>query len=107
MNKVLIIVTVLLLASAGMAGEYFKWIDERGVVHFTNIEAEVPEKYKADVERRQMLLERQAPSETPREARRAIEESRDTYNRDRDYWVLELPRLRLDYIEPRGSMSDC
>lgn len=87
MNKVLVIVAVLLLASGGTAGEYFKWIDKRGVVHFTDIEAKVPEEYRADVERRRMPVEKQAPSESPREARQRTEESRDKYNRQRDYWV--------------------
>ncbi len=94
MNKVLVIVAVLLLASAGMAGEYFKWIDKRGVVHFTDIEAKVPEEYRGDVERRQMPIEKQAPSETPREARQRTEESRDKYDRDRDYWVYRATEAK-------------
>ena len=87
MKGVLVIIAVLVFASAGMAGEYFKWIDKRGVVHFTDTEASVPEKNREDMERRDFRKERVTSSETTGEAQEVTEEPRDQFGRGRDFWV--------------------
>jgi hypothetical protein len=87
MKGVLVIIAVLVFASAGMAAEYFKWIDKRGVVHFTDTEASVPEKKREDMERRDFPKERETSSESTREAQEVTEEPRDRFGRGRDFWV--------------------
>jgi hypothetical protein len=91
MKGVLVIIAVLVFASTGMAGEYFKWVDERGVVHFTNVPSSVPEEYKGEAERRVMPAEKEAPSEGTRESAGKAEEPtearKDRFGRGRDFWV--------------------
>lgn len=91
MKTALVIIAVLVFASSATAGEYFKWIDERGVVHFTNIPSSVPQEYKEEAERRVMPSEKETPSGTTRESAVATEqpagEPRDRFGRGRDFWV--------------------
>jgi hypothetical protein len=54
MKAVLVIIAVILLVSAGRAGEVYKWVDERGVVHFTDNPSAVPAKYKKYMDRRDL-----------------------------------------------------
>src|SRR4030043_265735 len=53
---VIIILTVLVSFSYG---EMYKWVDEKGVVHFTDDLSKIPEKYREDAE------VRKPPKETP------------------------------------------
>jgi len=87
MNKVLVIVAVLLLASVGRTGEVYKWTDERGVVHITNDPAAVPAKYRERVDRRSLPEPRGASLPSRLRSRSVMEEAQDRYGRDRDYWV--------------------
>lgn len=48
---------VIILVSPSY-GEMYKWVDEKGTVHFTDDVSTIPEKYRQDVE------ERKAPKET-------------------------------------------
>jgi hypothetical protein len=91
MKGVLVIMAILVFASTGTAGEYFKWVDERGVVHFTNVPSSVPEEYKGEAERRVMPSEKETPSGSTRESTVATEapteERKDRFGRGRDFWV--------------------
>lgn len=113
MKTVLVIIAVLVFASAGTAGEYFKWIDERGVVHFTNVPSSVPKEYKDKAERRVMPTESETSAESPQAAKQGTEESRDRYGRGRDYWLQRtnvakgnLYRAQSDYEQLRREYRD-
>ena len=56
-----IVPVVILLAVLAPAshGEMYKWVDERGAVHFTDDVSNIPEKYRGDAETRK------SPKETP------------------------------------------
>jgi hypothetical protein len=111
MKAVLVIIAVLVFASAGTAAEYFKWIDERGVVHFTDTEARVPEERKDDVERRVMPEGRGAAPEGTQSSKGVTEEPRGRYGRGQEFWVnrtteakqrqyraqRKYERLRMEY----------
>ena len=117
MKNILVILAVLVLTSTGMAGEYFKWVDERGVVHFSNIPSSVPEEYKDEAERRVMPSEKETPSGSTRESTGTTEEPKDRFGRGRDFWVNwtmearnKLIRAQNDYdrlqTEYRQTMRD-
>jgi len=109
MKGVLVIIAVLLFASTGMADEYFKWVDERGVVHFTNIPSSVPEEYKDEAERRVMPAERGAPSGSTREsavtAEEPTEERKDRFGRGRDFWVNWTNEARNRLIRAQNDYN--
>lgn len=111
MKGALLIMAVLLFASAGRTGEVLRWVDERGVVHFTDDGASVPEEYREQIERRQLPEERETASGSARETKGAMEEPRDRHGRGEDYWAKrakeikdqldraykEYERVRLEY----------
>ena len=111
MKGALLIMTVLLFASTGRTGEVWKWVDERGVLHFTDNAASVPEKYREHIDRRELPDEWEAVSGTAKETKEAVEEPRDRYGRGEDYWAnraneirgqlegaqKEYERIRLEY----------
>jgi hypothetical protein len=49
-NRILFILFFLFLTEFSFA-EVYKWVDEKGVVHFTDDIIQVPEKYRSEVER--------------------------------------------------------
>ncbi len=111
MRGALYIMVVLLFASVGRTGEVWKWVDERGVVHFTDNADSVPEKYREHIDRRELPDEREAISGTAEDAKEVMEGTRDRYGRGEDYWTnranevreqleraqVEHERVRLEY----------
>ncbi len=87
MKGILVIIAVLVFATAGTAAEYFKWTDERGVVHFTNVETSVPEERKDDVERRVTPGGKAAVPERTQSSRGVTEEPQTGYDRGKEFWV--------------------
>ena len=59
----LIILFGLLLIFPFAYAEVFKWVDEKGVVHFTEDWEQIPEKYRDQVKRREMPEDSTAPEE--------------------------------------------
>jgi len=107
MKAVLVLIGVLVFASAGTADEYFKWTDERGVVHITNVPSSVPEEYKGEAERRVMPAESEAPSGSTRESAGAMEEPtgepKDRFGRGRDYWVSRTNEAKRRLSRAQGE----
>jgi len=113
MKRVLLIMAILLFASAGRTGEVVKWVDERGVVHFTDNAASVPEKYREHIDRRELPEEGAPSSEATREAKEVMEEPRDRYGRGEDYWAKraneikdQLDRAHREYERVRLEYND-
>ena len=113
MKGALLIMAVLLFASVGRTGEVWKWVDERGVVHFTDNAASVPEKYREHIDRRELPGEREAVSGTDQEAKEVMEEPRDRYGRGESYWVNraneikgQLDRIQREYEKTRLEYND-
>jgi clan AA aspartic protease (TIGR02281 family) len=53
------LVTILIALALPAAAEMYKWVDEKGTVHFTDDLSSIPERYREDVE------ERKTPKGTP------------------------------------------
>jgi hypothetical protein len=111
MKGVLLIITFVLLASVGRAGEVLKWVDDQGVVHYTDNGASVPEKYRGQIERRDLPEGKETSLGTSGEAKAATGEPQDRHGRGQDYWARrtkeakdqldraykEHERVRLEY----------
>jgi hypothetical protein len=113
MKGALLIMAVLLFASTGRTGQVWKWVDERGVVHFTDNAASVPEKYRERIDRRELPEERETSSGAPQEAKEAMEEPRDRYGRGEDHWINranevkeQLDRAQKEYERARLEYND-
>jgi hypothetical protein len=111
MKRVLLIITFVLLASVGRAGEVLKWVDEQGVVHYTDNGSSVPEKYRGQIERRDLPEGKETSLGTAGEAKAATGDPQDRHGRGQDYWARrtkegkdqldraykEYERVRLEY----------
>lgn len=58
----LMMAVLLLLAIPVRAQEAYRWVDEKGVVHFTDDYSSIPEKYRGQVEKRSMSPDLEAPA---------------------------------------------
>jgi len=61
----LVIILVLAVIVPSSYGEMYKWVDEKGTVHFTDDLSNIPEKYRENAETRKPTKETSAPE--PRE----------------------------------------
>lgn len=113
MKKTLLIIAVLLLASSGRTGEVLRWVDERGVVHFTDNPSSVPEKYRGRTDLKELPEETEASTIATQPATDSGDEPRDRYGRGEDYWVKranevksELDRAQREYERVRLEYND-
>lgn len=113
MKGALLIMAVLLFASVGRTGEVLKWVDERGVVHFTDDGASVPEEYRDQIERRDLPEGRGTSPGSAPETKAVSEGPRDRHGRGEDYWVNrakeikdQLDRVYKEYERVRLEYND-
>jgi hypothetical protein len=113
MKRTFVIMAILLFASTGRPGEVWKWVDERGVVHFTENPHLVPKKYREQIDHRELPVEREESSGTAGEAKEVVEESRDRYGRGEEYWVNraneikeQVNRAQSEYEQVRLEYND-
>jgi clan AA aspartic protease (TIGR02281 family) len=59
MNRTLLIMIFLIALALPASAQMYKWVDEKGTVHFTDDPSNIPERYRPDTETRK------APTETP------------------------------------------
>lgn len=87
MKKILIAILFVLFISEISSGEVYKWVDERGVIHFTDDVFQIPEKYRPKAEK---IGESEGRSEIKGEAeslsKRKEEPYKDRLGRGEDYW---------------------
>jgi len=98
--KVTIIVLFCLFVFCGVGlGEIYKWVDEKGTVHFTEDWERIPEKYRDQVKRKEM------PEEpTPREDRIREQEMRDRSRRE--YEKIETDQTRREKIRKAKEAAE-
>src|SRR4030042_1429830 len=54
MKRILIVILFFLFISEISFAEIFKWVDEKGVVHFTDDILQVPEKYRSKTKKMEL-----------------------------------------------------
>jgi archaellum component FlaC len=98
----LIIFILLLLFSANLSyGEVFKWVDEKGEVHFTDDISTIPEKY------RRAIQEIEVKEETKKESEPLQKKQGDNYKdrlgRGEEYWKARAEewRKKLQSLQER------
>ncbi len=94
MRVVYIVVAALIFASEARTGEVLRWVDERGVVHFTDNGASVPEQYRDQVDHRDLPEEREVSSGTSRDLGEATKESGNQYGRGEGYWIKRTNEVK-------------
>jgi hypothetical protein len=94
MKKIVLILTPLILLVGGIMGvesgfgQVYKWIDEKGAVHFTDDPVQVPEKYRSRTERIGLPEDNSAtsPAGAPGDVKKKEDVYRDQLGRGEEYW---------------------
>jgi len=61
MRFIILLIIILAVLVPSSYGEMYKWVDEKGTVHFTDDLSNIPEKYRSDAETRKPTKEISAP----------------------------------------------
>ncbi len=113
MKGAFLIMAIVLLASTGRPSEVWKWVDERGVVHFTDNPDSVPKKYREQIDYRALPEKRGESSAATGKAEEVLEAPRERDDRGEEYWVNraneikeQLNRAQKEYERVRLEYND-
>ncbi len=81
----------------------YKWVDEKGVVNFTDEYKRVPLAFRNLVKTEEYLQEK-PPSIPPQRIAAEIEEQVKTGSYDQDYWSKQLDEATLNYEKAREEL---
>ena len=92
----LVLVGLIGLSSLAAAQELYRWVDEKGTIHFTDDPTQIPEKYRQQIETRKIqsepssqssaqppALQKGSPTEKPSDA---VPRTRDQLGRGEEWW---------------------
>ena len=99
MKKLLILLILLVFALPAQGATVYKWVDEKGVVSFTDEYNKVPPILRNRVETKE-YLEREPPSTS------SIKEEVKTDVHSRDYWKKQLDEATVNYEKVRGELLE-
>ncbi len=86
MKRILLILLSIFIAEISF-GEVYKWVDEKGVVHFTDDMNQIPEKYRRTIEQRRVPEETKEPKPEGESPPKKKEDTyRDRLGRGEEYW---------------------
>ena len=106
MRRILFISLSILLITGVSFAEVYKWVDENGVVHFTDDPIQVPEKYRPKAERIGSPEERgESTVEGGPAPKKKEEPYRDRLGRGEEYWKGRLEEWRKKLIELQASLE--
>jgi chromosome segregation ATPase len=103
MKKIFLILIFLFIANLAFA-QVYKWVDEKGVTHFTDDITQIPEKYRKAIEEIKIKEEK---IETKTEGESSAKGKEDTYRdrsgRGEEYWKgrMEEWKKKLQTLQER------
>jgi predicted nucleic acid-binding Zn-ribbon protein len=114
MKKIIFILLFLFIAKVAFA-QVYKWVDERGVTHFTEDITQIPEKFRPQMERVKSLEEggvtikenESSPQKDVKGTRPPKDDYRDSLGRGEEYWkgrVEEWNKKLNDAQEKLGGL---
>jgi clan AA aspartic protease (TIGR02281 family) len=114
MRHVILVLAILIGIFSVAFGQMYKWVDEKGTVHFTDDLSKIPEKYRTGVESRKTPKETSPPPPLP-EAEpmspvqsKAPEPEKSEVNLTRKYgvWLAEVSlneRVKRQFVVDTGA----
>jgi flagellar motility protein MotE (MotC chaperone) len=86
MKRILLILLLLISSELSFAQAY-KWVDEKGVIHFTDDITQVPEKYRPGVERIGLPEEKAVTKAEDKSPPKGKEDAyKDRFGRGEEFW---------------------
>jgi hypothetical protein len=88
--RTLLIVIVLVVLCAPVHAEIYKWVDEKGTVHFTEDPATIPEKYREKVKSRLTEEDLMTPEERVRAKEQHEEQVRERFEKEQKVYEKSI-----------------
>jgi len=105
MKRILCIILFVLFLSEFSFAEVYKWVDEKGAVHFTDDITQVPEKYRPKTEKidaSEGKGETRVESESPQ---KKDEPYRDRLGRGEEYWKGRVEEWKKRLTESQAKLE--
>jgi chromosome segregation ATPase len=106
MSRILLIsLSVFLIAGISFA-EVYKWVDDNGVVYFTDNMIQIPEKYRSKAERLELPEEKKDQQvEEESTPKKKVESYRDQLGRGEEYWKARVDEWRKKLTESQTRLQ--
>ena len=105
MKRILFVLLFALFLSEFSLAEVYKWVDDKGAVHYTDDIIQVPEKYRPNAERMGVSEgkgEKGVEAESPQ---KKDEPYRDRLGRGEDYWRGRVEEWRKKLTESQAKLE--
>jgi len=105
MKTLAFILLFFLLIVTFSYAQVYKWVDEKGIVHFTDDITQIPEKYRRAIEEREVTeekIETKEEGEAPQKKKQA-DSYKDRLGRGEQYWKarVEESRKKLESLQEK------
>ena len=97
--------TLLFVFTATVSyAQVYKWVDEKGIVHFTDDITQIPEKYRRAIEERDVKEEKvEKKQEGEASQKKQLDNYKDRMGRGEEYWKgrVEESRKKLQALQEK------
>ncbi len=106
MKRISVIILLTLFISEVSFAEVYRWVDEKGAVHFTDDIMQVPEKYRSKTEDTGLFEEKEETKVEGEAAPKKGEEAyKDQLGRGEDYWKGRVEEWRQKLREQQDKLE--
>lgn len=106
MKRILVTILFIFFISGISFAEVYKWVDEKGVVYFTDDITQVPEKYRSRAEKIGLTEEKgETKGEGELMPKKKEETYRDRLGRGEDYWKGRVEEWRKKLKELQDKLE--
>jgi chromosome segregation ATPase len=87
-------------------GQVYKWVDEKGMIHFTDDITQIPEKYRSavqEIETREENIKTQTEGESP--SKKKEDSYRDRLGRGEEYWKGRVDEWKKKLESLQGKVE--
>ncbi len=101
----ILIFLILFIIPSISYGEIYKWVDEKGVVHYTDDSTKIPLKYLRNIEKFEDLSNNDISNKSIKELRRKEDVHKDILGRGEEYWKKRVMELKNKLIKLQESVE--
>jgi len=105
MKRILFTVLFVLFVSDLSLAEVYRWVDDKGVVYFTDDITQVPEKYRSKAERMGLDEDKEKTKNDGELQQKKEEIYRDRLGRGEDYWKGRVEEWRKKLTESQHKLE--
>ena len=105
MKRIFVIILFVFFISEIAFAQVYKWVDDKGVVHFTDDITQVPEKYRPKAERMGLSEDKEETKVEGESRQKKDEPYRDRLGRGQDYWKGRIEEWRRKLREAQVKLE--